>query len=60
MDSTQSSSDSYSNFEIDTDQCLDNWFGSYDIDVKELKKKFEDYFADGNISDSKDPLYKQY
>lgn len=57
---SQSTYKNYSDFEVETDQCLDRWLESKDVDINELKDIFENYFTDANISDSKDPLSKQY
>lgn len=52
--------DGYTDLEIKTEKCLDKMFGDNNTDWKELKTIFENYFSSGKISNSKDPLEKQY
>ena len=50
----------YTDLEIKTEKCLDKMFEDNDVDWIELKTIFENYFSSGKISNSKDPLEKQY
>lgn len=50
----------YTDLEIETEKCLDKMFADKGADFNELKKIFENYFSDGQISNSKDPIEKQY
>ncbi len=50
----------YTDLEIDTEKCLDKIFEERGADFNELKIIFENYFSDGQISNSKGPIQKQY
>lgn len=50
----------YTDLEIETEKCLDKMFEDKGADFNELKTIFENYFSDGQISNSKDPIEKQY
>jgi hypothetical protein len=50
----------YTDLEIETEKCLDKMFEDKGADFKELKTIFENYFSYGQISNSKDPIEKQY
>lgn len=50
----------YNDLEIETEKCLDKMFEEKGLDFKELKTIFENYFSEGQISNSKDPIEKQY
>jgi len=50
----------YTDLEIETEKCLDKMFSDKGADFNELKTIFENYFSDGQISNSKDPIEKQY
>jgi hypothetical protein len=50
----------YSDLEIKTEKCLDKMFADKGADFNELKTIFENYFSDGLISNSNDPIEKQY
>ncbi len=50
----------YSDLEIETEKCLDKMFEEKGADFNELKTIFENYFSEGQISNSNDPIEKQY
>lgn len=46
--------------ESKTFECITNWMTSKGVDWKELKSGFENYFVQGEITKSSDPIEKQY
>ena len=46
--------------ESKTFECMTDWMTSKGVDWKELKSGFENYFSQGEITKSSDPIEKQY
>lgn len=50
----------YTNFEIETEECIDLWLKEKDVEENEIKTIFEQYFIDAKMSKASDPIEKQY